>query len=89
MTFRTHGVDSFFKPSNMSCQILCSLKDPAKKVETNSVIYQINCEGISQDSNCRSTYIGETGKSLKIRFTEPQRCHNICISRGDRNTRSP
>ena len=59
-TFRAHGVDSFFQPSNMLHHLRCSRKDPVK----------INCEVIGNDSGCRSTYIGETGRTLKTRFME-------------------
>ena len=71
-TFRAHRVDSFFMPSNTFHQllcsltfrlILCSLKDLAME-ETSGVIYQINCEGIIKDSSSRSTYFGETGRTL-------------------------
>ena len=71
-TFRAHGVDSFFKPSNTLHQLLCSPKDPAKKV-TSRVIYQIGCEVIGKDSGCRSIYIKETGRKLKARFAEHRR----------------
>ena len=96
-TFRAHVVDSF-KPSNMLHQLLWSSKDPKihRKNDTSEVIYQINCEGIGKDSGCRSTYIGESGRILKARFVEhlqlalgPQRCHNTCTSRGDKNIRFP
>ena len=40
--FQTHRVDSFFKPNNMLCQLLCLPKDPAKKEEISGMIYQIN-----------------------------------------------
>ena len=56
-TFRAHGVDSFFKPSNMFHQIMCSPIDPMKEI--SEVNYQINCEGVGKDSGCKSTYIGK------------------------------
>ena len=68
-TLRAHRVDSFV---NMHHQLLCSMKDQSKMEETSSVIYQINCEVISKYSACRSTYIGETGRTLKARSTEHQ-----------------
>ena len=43
---------------------------PVLTQKTSGVIYQINCEGTSKDSGCRSTYIGETGRILKVTFTE-------------------
>ena len=94
-THGAHGEDSFFNPSSMLCQLQCSPKHPEKKNETICVIYQINCEGVSKDSGCMNTYIGETGRTLKLGPQNigslalgPQRCHNTCTSRGDRSTRS-
>ena len=37
-TYRAHGVDSLFKPSNILCQLLCLPKHPPKK-ETSGVIW--------------------------------------------------
>ena len=56
----------------MLCQLFAHPKNPAKKEEISEVIYKINCEVISKDSGCRSTYIGETGRTLKARFREHQ-----------------
>ena len=95
-TFRVHRVDSFFKYSNIPCQLLCSLKDPAKKEEISRVIYEINCEVIGKDMVAGvHTFRKLAGHSrlgsqnISDLAPGPQRCRNTCTSRGKRNSGSP
>jgi hypothetical protein len=72
-TLRQHGRDAYFKPTNTLRQLLCAPKDPAKKEEKSGVIYRIECEGEKEGQGCGSSYIGETGRTLKARAAEHRR----------------
>ena len=62
--FKTHGVNSFLKPTNTLRQILVKPKDPTPKEQKCGVVYNVDC-GVCEDS-----YVGETARKLKTRFDE-------------------
>ena len=62
----TLRVGIYFNPRNTHQQLLVALKDPAKK-EKYGVVYLINCEGEKKGEECKSSHIGETGRTLNIK----------------------
>ncbi len=70
--FAKHGVEAYFKPKNTLRQLLCSPKDPTKKVDVVGPVYHIKCTG-HEGIDCDSEYIGETERTLKARFAEHRR----------------
>ena len=78
-TFKDHGVDCYFKPTNCLRQLLCSPKDPTKKGDTVGAIYHVRCLG-STGVDCDSTYIGETERTLAKRIAEHLRPSSVTKS---------
>jgi hypothetical protein len=72
-TLRKHGRDAYFKPINTLRQLIFAPKDPAKKEEKSGVVYMISCGGEGKKQSCNSSYIGETGRTLKARAAEHRR----------------
>jgi hypothetical protein len=62
--FRDHGVSIYHKPHNTIRQSLVSPKDKLGKMNKDNAIYEITC------GHCEQSYIGETGRTLKVRFGE-------------------
>ncbi len=64
---RKAGVKVHIKPYNIIRGHLVHPKDKVKKYDKTGVVYQIQC------SDCDSSYVGETERSLKKRISEHQR----------------
>jgi hypothetical protein len=62
--FKDHGVSIYHQPHNTIRQSLVSPKDKLDKMQKDNAIYQITC------GHCQQSYIGETGRTLKVRFGE-------------------
>jgi len=62
--FRKYKVSTAFKPHTTMRQLMVHPKDKVEKNEASGVIYEIPC------CNCKSVYIGETARHLKIRIQE-------------------
>ena len=62
-----------FKPQNILRRLLCAPKDPSKKEEATGVVYRVRCGGEGEDAPCSSTYVGESGRCLKVRADEHRR----------------
>ena len=65
------GFATYFKPSNTLRQLLVRPKDPVGKEKVVGPVYKIECD------SCEATYIGETERSLKARFSEHRRPSSI------------
>ena len=70
--FATYQIPVYFKPQNTLRQILVSPKDKTDKGDICGPVYQIKCEGSEQDY-CDHSYIGETERTLRARFSEHRR----------------
>ena len=68
------GVPVYFKPTNTLRQMLVRPKDPIKKEQVVAPIYSISCE------SCDASYVGETERSLKARFSEHRRPRSLSTS---------
>ena len=66
-----YGIPTYFKPTNTLRQLLVKPKDPVDKENVVGPVYKIKCE------ECESTYVGETERSLKARFSEHRRPSSI------------
>ena len=62
-----YGIPTYFKPTNTLRQLLVKPKDPVDKENVVGPVYKIKCE------ECEATYVGETERSLKARFSEHRR----------------
>ena len=62
--FGGYGVPAYFKPTNTLRQMLVRPKDPLKKEQVVGPVYKIDC------NSCEASYVGETERSLKARFSE-------------------
>ena len=62
--FRQHKVPTYYKPINKIQGMLVKPKDKTPPEKSCGVIYEISC------GDCDSKYIGETERSLEIRFGE-------------------
>jgi hypothetical protein len=70
-TFKRFEVPLYFKPSNTLRQLLVRPKDPLAKEKVVGPVYHIPCE------ECPASYIGETERSLKARFSEHRRPSSV------------
>lgn len=61
--FNEHDMSIVFKSNNKMCDLLGSTKDKRESLE-QSGIYRIKC------SECDAVYIGQTKRSVEIRFKE-------------------
>ena len=68
---RGYGVKVYFKSTNTLSQILVRPKDKVIKERVVFPIYHISCD------NYDDSYIGETGRSLKARFSEHKRASSV------------
>ena len=59
-----YGIPTYFKPTNTLRQLLVEPKDIVDKENAVEPVYKIKCE------ECEATYVGETERSLKARFSE-------------------
>jgi hypothetical protein len=62
--FSNHGVNTYHKPSNTIRSLLVKPKDKLPKESQCGVVYHIPCP------DCKKEYIGETARTLDIRFKE-------------------
>ena len=62
-----YGIPTYFKPTNTLRQLLVKPKDPLSKENVVGPVYKIKCE------ECDAVYVGETERSLKVRFSEHRR----------------
>jgi hypothetical protein len=62
--FKKHGLSVYHKPWNTLRQSLVNPKDKLDKMNRCGTVYHIKC------GECESTYVGETGRTLKVRFGE-------------------
>ena len=62
--FSPFSIKIAHKPSNKIVSSISKLKDPIATFDKSSIIYQIPCK------NCPNSYIGESGRELKIRLNE-------------------
>ena len=65
--FGNYNIPTYFKPANTLRQLLVRPKDPVEKEKVVGPVYRIQCE------MCDASYIGETERSLKARFSEHRR----------------
>ena len=75
--FRTHGVSVYHKPWNTTKQTLVNPKDKIDKFNRCGVVYELQCE------NCDSLYVGETQRSLKVRYKEHSRLRSPVTAVGE------
>ena len=61
-----YGTKLASKSSNTLRRNLCKLKDKREAYENSGIVYEIKC------LDCSATYIGETGRELKLRIKEHQ-----------------
>ena len=71
--FRDYGWQVCAKPSNKLRHSLVAPKDKEHKKNRTGVVYHIPCQGKTTRGQCKETYIGETERSLKARFSEHRR----------------
>ncbi|KAI8519660.1 hypothetical protein Bbelb_029170 [Branchiostoma belcheri] len=64
--FQNFNIATNFKPHSTLRQRLVHPKDRPHKGTKANVIYRLKCE----EPNCNNTYIGETSRSLKVRYKE-------------------
>ena len=62
-----YGIPTYFKPTSTLRQLLVRPKDPLPKEKVTGPVYDIPCGG------CDSSYVGESERSLKARFSEHNR----------------
>ena len=62
-----------FKPTRTLKQFLVAPKDKTEKKNLTGVVYNIPCQGEISSGTCNESYIGETERSLNIRFLEHRR----------------
>ena len=67
--FKSHGVNSFLKPTNTLRQILVKPKDPTPKEQKCGVVYNVDC------GECKDSYVGETARKMKTNIA------NLTLSR--------
>ena len=60
-------IRTYFKPHQTLSQILVHPKDPVPPDQRKGVVYKIPC------SDCGMTYVGQTGRTLKVRKKEHMR----------------
>jgi hypothetical protein len=63
-TYRKYGVKIYHKPENTLRSLLVKPKDKDTPCQKSNAIYHITCGG------CTADYIGETGRSVGVRFGE-------------------
>ena len=64
--FGNYGIPTYFKPTSTLRQLLVKPKDPVSKENVMGPVYKIKWE------ECNAVYVGETERSLKVRFSEHQ-----------------
>ena len=69
--FSRYGTPAYFKPTNTLRQLLVRPKDPIEKEKVVGPVYKITCE------DCEASYVGETERSLKARFSEHRRPSSV------------
>ena len=62
-----YDIPTYLKSTNTLRQLLVKPKDPVDKENVVGPVYSIKCE------ECEATYVGETERSLKARFSEHRR----------------
>ena len=65
--YKKHNIMLCSKPGRTIRQALVAPKDPVDMLDKCGVIYNIEC------GSCSENYIGETGRSLKVRLKEHQK----------------
>ena len=70
-TMKAYNIPVFFKPINTLRQLLVRPKDPLPKERVCGPIYHIPCD------NCDASYVGESERSLKARFSEHRRPSSV------------
>ena len=78
---KTYNISSSYKPHTTIKQRLVHPKDKVEKEDKCGCVYQISC------SNCKSVYIGETGRKFGIRCDEHKKDVEDNANRGV-NTRA-
>ena len=61
-----YGTKLASKSSNTLRRNLCKLKDKREAYENSGIVYEIKC------LDCSASYLGETGRELKLRIKEHQ-----------------
>jgi len=69
--FGRYEVPTYFKPTNTLRQLLVRPKDPVEKEKVVGPVYRISCE------DCEASCVGETERSLKVRFGEHRRPSSV------------
>ena len=67
---RPYNIRVAHKPITILPHVLTNVKDREQPNDRQGAIYKINC------ADCPATYIGETGRNLKIRLTDHKRATN-------------
>ena len=75
--FRTHRVTVYHKPWNTIKQTLVNPKDKIDKFRRCGVVYELQC------NDCKSLYISETKRSIKVRFKEHNRQYSPVTAVGE------
>ena len=65
--FRKHGISTAVKPHTTLRKMLVHPKDKRDPLTTTDCVYELPC------SNCKSSYIGETGRRFSTRLSEHKR----------------
>ena len=68
------GLKAAFKPMRTLRQCLMRVKTTTPQYRRKRVVYKVPCK-----EECDKYYIGETGRTLKIRLGE----HKLAVKRGD------
>ena len=82
----SYGVKSYIKPTRKLQEILCKPKDRLEQKEVCGPVYKIMCGGGGGDK-CNETHIGETERSLKVRFLEHRRLSSTSSEVSRRNNK--
>ena len=62
--FKDHGVATYHKPGNTLRSILVKPKDKSNTAQICNCVYNITCK------DCQKHYIGETARTMEVRFKE-------------------
>ena len=81
---RKEGISTSFTSRGSLGEQLVHLKDPIDRLDTSDTIYHIKCGG-GPTTDCNHTYVGETGRSTRIRMGD----HRASTKHGDQTYASP
>ena len=69
---KSYGIRTLVKPTKKLKHIQCKPKDRLELKEVCGPVYKLVCGG-SEGEDCPAHYVGETKRTLKVRFAEHRR----------------